>query len=171
MEDFDKLIVARGFKSCPKSNKSPNLVTLVVVLLPCTRPIFNLISKKSFSLHTLSLCHTAAAAAPFPGIAKIIFDFLITWRRKLFSSFSASTFARLFCRDMNCHHEVVRQECPTTNPSINHDGSNYQRRPPKTNLLLTKNWYVHDKVLNVNPLSFLNLPFSTLASDRYRLDR
>ena len=28
--DLDKLIVAKGFKSCPKSNKSPNLVTLVV---------------------------------------------------------------------------------------------------------------------------------------------
>ena len=29
MEDLDKLIVAKGFKSCPKSNKSPNLVTLL----------------------------------------------------------------------------------------------------------------------------------------------
>ena len=27
--DLDKLIVAKGFESCPKSNKSPNLVTLV----------------------------------------------------------------------------------------------------------------------------------------------
>ena len=26
--DLDKLIVAKGFESCPKSNKSPNLVTL-----------------------------------------------------------------------------------------------------------------------------------------------
>ena len=26
--DWGKLIVAKGFKSCPKSNKSPNLVTL-----------------------------------------------------------------------------------------------------------------------------------------------
>ena len=28
VEDLGKLIVAKGFKSCPKSNKSPNLVTL-----------------------------------------------------------------------------------------------------------------------------------------------
>ena len=28
--DLGKLIVAKGFKSCPKSNKSPNLVTLLV---------------------------------------------------------------------------------------------------------------------------------------------
>ena len=28
--DLDKLIVAKGFKSCPKSNKSPNLVTLLI---------------------------------------------------------------------------------------------------------------------------------------------
>ena len=27
--DLGKLIVAKGFKSCPKLNKSPNLVTLV----------------------------------------------------------------------------------------------------------------------------------------------
>ena len=26
--DLAKLIAAKGFKSCPKSNKSPNLVTL-----------------------------------------------------------------------------------------------------------------------------------------------
>ena len=26
--DLGKLIVAKGFNSCPKSNKSPNLVTL-----------------------------------------------------------------------------------------------------------------------------------------------
>ena len=26
--DFGKIVVAQGFKSCPKSNKSPNLVTL-----------------------------------------------------------------------------------------------------------------------------------------------
>ena len=26
--DLGKLIVAKGFKSCPKSNKSPDLVTL-----------------------------------------------------------------------------------------------------------------------------------------------
>ena len=26
--DFGKIIVAKGFKKCPKSNKSPNLVTL-----------------------------------------------------------------------------------------------------------------------------------------------
>ena len=29
MIDLGKLIVAKGFKRCPKSNKSPNLVTLV----------------------------------------------------------------------------------------------------------------------------------------------
>ena len=28
--DLGKLFVAKGFKSCPKSNKSPNLVTLAV---------------------------------------------------------------------------------------------------------------------------------------------
>ena len=28
--DLGKLIVAKGIKSCPKSNKSPNLVTLLV---------------------------------------------------------------------------------------------------------------------------------------------
>ena len=28
--DLDELIVAKGIKSCPKSNKSPNLVTLKV---------------------------------------------------------------------------------------------------------------------------------------------
>ena len=29
MRDLAKLIVAEGFKTCPKSNKSPNLVTLI----------------------------------------------------------------------------------------------------------------------------------------------
>ena len=29
MEDLGKLIVAEGFKTFPKSNKSPNLVTLI----------------------------------------------------------------------------------------------------------------------------------------------
>ena len=28
MGDLGKLIAAKGFKTCPKSNKSPNLVTL-----------------------------------------------------------------------------------------------------------------------------------------------
>ena len=28
MGDLDKLIVAKGFKNCPKSNELPNLVTL-----------------------------------------------------------------------------------------------------------------------------------------------
>ena len=38
--NLGKLIVAKGFKSCPKSNKSPNLVTLLViyVLHKKTRP-------------------------------------------------------------------------------------------------------------------------------------
>ena len=31
MGDLGKLIVAKSFKSCPKSNKSPNLVTLQVM--------------------------------------------------------------------------------------------------------------------------------------------
>ena len=31
VEDLGTLIVAKGFKSCPKSNKSPNLVTLPTV--------------------------------------------------------------------------------------------------------------------------------------------
>ena len=31
VRDLGKLIVAKGFKSCPKSNKSPNLVTLDVI--------------------------------------------------------------------------------------------------------------------------------------------
>ena len=30
MIDLGKLIVAKGFKRCPKSNKSPNQVTLIV---------------------------------------------------------------------------------------------------------------------------------------------
>ena len=30
MRDLGKLIYAKGFKSCPKFNKSPNLVTLFV---------------------------------------------------------------------------------------------------------------------------------------------
>ena len=29
--DLGELIIANGFKSCPKSNKLPNLVTLVVI--------------------------------------------------------------------------------------------------------------------------------------------
>ena len=29
--NLGKIIVARGFKSCPKCNKSPNLVTLVTM--------------------------------------------------------------------------------------------------------------------------------------------
>ena len=33
MGDLGKLIVAKGFKSCSKSNKSPNLVTLDMALL------------------------------------------------------------------------------------------------------------------------------------------
>ena len=28
--DLGKLIVAKGFEKCPKSNKSPNLVTLTI---------------------------------------------------------------------------------------------------------------------------------------------
>ena len=31
VRDLGKLIVAKGFKSCPKSNKLPNLVTLVLL--------------------------------------------------------------------------------------------------------------------------------------------
>ena len=31
VRDLGKLIVAKGFKSCPKSNKSPNLVTLLEI--------------------------------------------------------------------------------------------------------------------------------------------
>ena len=30
MGDLGKLIIAKGFKRCPKFNKSPNLVTLVI---------------------------------------------------------------------------------------------------------------------------------------------
>ena len=30
--DLGKLIVAKGFKKLPKSNKSPNLVTLAIVI-------------------------------------------------------------------------------------------------------------------------------------------
>ena len=40
--DLAKLIVAKGFKSCPKSNKSPNLVTLV------GRPVPNENNKNKF---------------------------------------------------------------------------------------------------------------------------
>ena len=32
VRDLGKLIVAKALKSCPKSNKSPNLVTLVATL-------------------------------------------------------------------------------------------------------------------------------------------
>ena len=31
VEDLGKLIVVKGLKSCPKSNKSPNMFTLVVI--------------------------------------------------------------------------------------------------------------------------------------------
>ena len=34
--DLGKFIVGKGFKSCPKSNKSPNLVTLLGCLVPTT---------------------------------------------------------------------------------------------------------------------------------------
>ena len=30
VEDLGKLFVAKGFKNCPKFNKSPNLVTLLI---------------------------------------------------------------------------------------------------------------------------------------------
>ena len=33
VRDLGKLIVAKGFKSCPKCKKSPNLVTLLVTLV------------------------------------------------------------------------------------------------------------------------------------------
>ena len=33
--DWGKLIVAKGFKRCPKSNKLPNLVTLVLGAMYC----------------------------------------------------------------------------------------------------------------------------------------
>ena len=33
VRDLDKLIVAKGFKKLPKSNKSPNLVTLNNIIL------------------------------------------------------------------------------------------------------------------------------------------
>ena len=33
MVDLDKLIVAKGFKKYPKSNKSPNLVTLFMNMI------------------------------------------------------------------------------------------------------------------------------------------
>ena len=32
VEDLGKLVVAKVLKSCPKSNKSPNLVTLITTL-------------------------------------------------------------------------------------------------------------------------------------------
>ena len=38
MGDLGKLIVAKDFKTCPKSNKSPNLVTLPVTLLGTLAP-------------------------------------------------------------------------------------------------------------------------------------
>ena len=38
VENLDKLIVAKGFKSCPKSNKSPNVVTLVMYLTDLSAP-------------------------------------------------------------------------------------------------------------------------------------
>ena len=31
--DLGKLIVAKAFKTCPKSNKLPNLVTLIILFL------------------------------------------------------------------------------------------------------------------------------------------
>ena len=37
--DLGKLIVAKALKSCPKSNKSPNLVTLLLIDLACL-PLF-----------------------------------------------------------------------------------------------------------------------------------
>ena len=34
--DLDKIIVAKALKSCPKSKKLPNLVTLLIILtIPC----------------------------------------------------------------------------------------------------------------------------------------
>ena len=33
VEDLGKLIVAKGLKSCPKTNKSPNMVTLTFSIL------------------------------------------------------------------------------------------------------------------------------------------
>ena len=37
VRDLGKLIVPKGLKSCPKSNKSPNLVTLVAVAVAYLR--------------------------------------------------------------------------------------------------------------------------------------
>ena len=37
--DSDKIIVAKGFKNCPKSNKSHNLVTLKVSILLFTQAV------------------------------------------------------------------------------------------------------------------------------------
>ena len=33
--DLGKLIVTKALKSCPKSNKSPNLVTLITPVIEC----------------------------------------------------------------------------------------------------------------------------------------
>ena len=58
--DLGKLIVAKGFKNCPKSNKSPNLVTLdgsSVILTSCAN-----------ILHSFSRFFSFVCPVPFPGI-------------------------------------------------------------------------------------------------------
>ena len=45
-EDWGKLIVAKGYKGCPKSKISPNLVTLILLDVLLLFPAFTFVSKR-----------------------------------------------------------------------------------------------------------------------------
>ena len=115
MEDLDKLIVAKGFKSCPKSEKSPNLVTLDItnkIKLP--KELFYLNSAVSAALHNginLGCLGTYATKHfhPKPVLSDwVIFIFLsnkLSCQICLRSSFFFGYYKniRFLCK-YSCHH-------------------------------------------------------------------
>ena len=115
MEDLDKLIVAKGFKSCPKSEKSPNLVTLDItnkIKLP--KELFYLNSAVSAALHNginLGCLGTYATKRfhPKPVLSDwVIFIFLsnkLSCQICLRSSFFFGYYKniRFLCK-YSCHH-------------------------------------------------------------------
>ena len=115
MEDLDKLIVAKGFKSCPKSEKSPNLVTLDItnkIKLP--KELFYLNCAVSAALHNginLGCLGTYATKHfhPKPVLSDwVIFIFLsnkLSCQICLRSSFFFGYYKniRFLCK-YSCHH-------------------------------------------------------------------
>ena len=65
MRDLGKLFVAKGFKRCPKCKKSPNLVTLIILVFIL---LYHTLMYPYDPLH-LSLCILLYDSLQIPSIA------------------------------------------------------------------------------------------------------